>query len=64
MARAILRGLPGAARSAVLMSAVGAFYAANKSGLRDGARLAEQTIDSGAATALLDKLVECSRSRP
>jgi anthranilate phosphoribosyltransferase len=64
MARAILRGLPGAARSAVIMSAAGALYAANKSGLRDGARLAEQTIDGGAATALLDKLVECSRRRP
>jgi anthranilate phosphoribosyltransferase len=63
-ARAILRGLPGAARSAVVMSAAGALYAANKTGLRDGARLAEQMIDGGAASALLDKLIECSRRRP
>jgi anthranilate phosphoribosyltransferase len=46
------------------MSAAGALYAAGRSGLRDGARLAEETIDSGAAMALLDRLVECSRRRP
>ncbi|HEY2746441.1 MAG TPA: anthranilate phosphoribosyltransferase [Polyangia bacterium] len=62
--RAILGGARGAGRSAVVMSAAGAFYAANKSGLRDGARLAEATIDSGAAAALLDRLIACSRRRP
>ena len=45
------------------MSAAGALYAAGRSGLRDGARLAEATIDGGAATALLERLVECSRRR-
>ena len=62
--RAILGGARGAGRSAVVMSAAGALYAANKSGLRDGARLAEATIDGGAATELLGRLVECSRRRP
>ena len=63
-ARAILGGARGAGRSAVVMSAAGALYAAGRSGLRDGARLAEQTIDSGAAKELLERLVECSRRRP
>jgi len=62
--RAILGGAHGAGRSTVVMSAAGALYAAGRSGLRDGARLAEETIDSGAATALLERLVECSRRRP
>ena len=62
--RAILGGARGAGRSAVVMSAAGALYAANKSGLRDGARLAEATIDGGAATELLGRLVECSRRGP
>jgi anthranilate phosphoribosyltransferase len=63
-ARAILGGATGAGRSAVVMSAAGALYAAGKSGLRDGARLAEQTIDDGAAAALLERLVNHSRRRP
>jgi anthranilate phosphoribosyltransferase len=63
-ARAILDGAPGAGRAAVVMSTAGALYAANHSGLRDGARLAEHTIDSGAARELLNRLVECSRRRP
>jgi len=62
-ARAILGGARGAGRSAVVMSAAAALYAAGTSGLRDGARLAEQAIDSGAATALLARLVACSRRR-
>jgi anthranilate phosphoribosyltransferase len=63
-ARAILDGEPGAARNAVVMSAAAAFYAAGKSGLRDGARLAERMIDEGAARSLLERLVSLSRSRP
>jgi anthranilate phosphoribosyltransferase len=63
-ARAILDGAGGAGRSAVVMSAAGALYAANHGGLRDGARTAERAIDSGAARALLNHLVECSRRRP
>jgi anthranilate phosphoribosyltransferase len=61
---AILDGAGGAARSAVVMSAAGALYAANHSGLRDGARRAEELLDSGAVRALLNRLVECSRRRP
>jgi anthranilate phosphoribosyltransferase len=63
-ARAILGGAPGAGRNAIVMSAAAALYAAGKSGLRDGARLAERTIDDGAAGRLLEWLVECSRRRP
>jgi anthranilate phosphoribosyltransferase len=63
-ARAILGGARGAGRSAVVMTAAGALYAAGKSGLRDGARLAERMIDEGAASAMLDRLVEHSRRRP
>jgi anthranilate phosphoribosyltransferase len=63
-ARAILGGAAGAGRNAVVMSAAAALYAAGKSGLRDGARLAERTIDDGAARTLLERLVECSRRRP
>ncbi|MDB4970420.1 MAG: Anthranilate phosphoribosyltransferase [Myxococcales bacterium] len=62
-ARAILGGARGAGRSAVVMSAAAALYAAGRSGLRDGARLAEETIDGGAATALLERLCACSRRR-
>ena len=63
-ARAILDGQRGAGRNAVIMSAAGALYAANKSGLRDGARIAERAIDSGDTRALLARLIECSRRRP
>jgi anthranilate phosphoribosyltransferase len=63
-ARAILGGARGAGRSAVVMSAAGALYAAGKSGLSDGARLAERAIDDGAAAALLERLVACSRRHP
>jgi anthranilate phosphoribosyltransferase len=63
-ALAILEGAGGAGRSAVVMSAAGALYAANHSGLRDGARLAGQLLDDGSARALLNRLVECSRRRP
>lgn len=62
-ARQILGGARGAGRAAVVMSAAAALYAAGKSGLRDGARLAERAIDEGAATALLARLGECSRRR-
>jgi anthranilate phosphoribosyltransferase len=62
--RAILGGARGAGRSVVVMSAAAALYAANHASLADGARLAERTIDDGAATALLARLVEASRRRP
>jgi anthranilate phosphoribosyltransferase len=62
-ARAILGGARGAGRSVVVMSAAGALYAAGRSGLRDGARLAERLIDDGSAAAVLERLSECSRRR-
>jgi anthranilate phosphoribosyltransferase len=62
-ARAILGGARGAGRNAVVMSAGAALYAAGKSGLRDGARLAEAVIDDGRAAAVLERLSECSRRR-
>jgi anthranilate phosphoribosyltransferase len=52
----------GAARSAVVMSAAAALYAAGATGLRDGARLAESLIDDGRARRVLDRLVEATRS--
>jgi anthranilate phosphoribosyltransferase len=61
-ARAILAGKRrGAARSAVVMSAAAALYAAGATGLRDGARRAEQLLDDGSAERLLARLVEASR---
>jgi len=64
IARAILDGTRrGAARSCVVMSAAGALYAAGKTGLRDGARLAEQLLDDGSAARLLARLVERSNGR-
>jgi anthranilate phosphoribosyltransferase len=62
-ARAILGGQRGAGRNAVVMSAGAALYAAGKSGLRDGARLAETVIDDGRAAAVLERLGDCSRQR-
>ncbi len=62
-ARAILGGAHGAGRNAVVMSAAAALYAAGKSGLRDGARLAEAVIDDGRAAAVLERLADCSRRR-
>jgi anthranilate phosphoribosyltransferase len=60
-ARAILGGARGAGRSAVVMSAAAALYAADHASLRDGARLAEAAIDDGRAAAVLEKLTHCSR---
>ena len=61
--RAVLSGARrGAARSSVVMSAAAALYAAGVTGLRDGARLAEARIDDGAATRVLDRLIEASRA--
>jgi anthranilate phosphoribosyltransferase len=62
-ARAILGGARGAGRAAVVMSAGAALYSAGVTGLRDGARLAEQVIDDGRAAAVLERLAECSRRR-
>ncbi len=62
-ARAILDGEPGAARTCVVMTAAATLYVAGAAGLRDGARRAEQAIDSGAARAVLARLAALSRTR-
>src|SRR6266851_10352283 len=56
--RGILDGEPGPRRDIVLANAAAALVAAGLAGdFRDGARLAAQSIDSGAARAKLDALI-------
>ncbi len=56
-ARDLLSGkLQGAARACVIMTAAGALYAAGRTGLRDGARLAASLIDDGSAARILTRL--------
>jgi anthranilate phosphoribosyltransferase len=62
-ARAILGGARGAGRSAVVMSAAGALWAAGRGSLSDSARVAERLLDDGSAAALLERLCDCSRRR-
>jgi anthranilate phosphoribosyltransferase len=55
--RALLDGAPGAYRDAVLLNAAAALVVADKAGtLRDGAALARESIDSGAAKSKVDAL--------
>jgi anthranilate phosphoribosyltransferase len=55
--RALLDGVPGAYRDAVLLNAAAALVVADKAGtLTDGVALARQSIDSGAAKAKVDAL--------
>ena len=62
--RAILGGQQGHKRNAVLMNAGAALYIGGKAAsIADGIALAAQMIDSGAALATLDKLIEVS-NRP
>jgi anthranilate phosphoribosyltransferase len=59
IARAILAGGQGATRDVVLMNSAAALVASGKAAtLREGMRLAEESIDSGAARAKLQRLVE------
>ena len=61
--RAVLAGEHGPARDVVLANCAGALVAADRAGtLRDGVALAAQSIDSGAAKARLNALVELSQS--
>ncbi len=56
--RGILDGEPGPRRDIVLANAAAALVAAGLAGdFREGARLAAESIDSGAATAKLDALI-------
>ena len=59
--RSVLSGEQGPRRVAVVMNAGAALYASgNAASIEEGIKLAEQTIDSGAALATLDKFVELS----
>jgi anthranilate phosphoribosyltransferase len=61
--RAVLAGRPSALRDAVVLGAAGALIVAGRAkGLRDGAGLAAQSIDSGAAQAALKRLVHITNS--
>jgi anthranilate phosphoribosyltransferase len=56
--RAVLTGVKGPFRDAVVLGAAGALVVAGLAeGLREGARLAAESVDSGAALAALDRLV-------
>lgn len=59
----VLGGERGPHRDIVVLNAAGALVAAGRaSDIRDGVRLAEASIDSGAARARLDGFVELTRS--
>ncbi len=61
--RAVLGGADGGHRSAVILNAAGGIAAAGHAkDLRDGIAQARKAIDSGAAAARLDELVEFSRT--
>jgi len=60
--RGILGGEVGVRRNVVVMNAAAALVAGNKaSDLKEGACIAERTIDSGQALGKLDELIEFSR---
>jgi len=61
--RGILSGEVGARRNIVIMNAAAALVAGNQaSDLKEGASIAEKTIDSGKALAKLDELIKLSHS--
>jgi len=61
--RDILNGERGAKRNIVVMNAAAALVAGNRaSNLKEGARIARETIDTGRAQAKLDELVSLSHS--
>ncbi|HEY2542025.1 MAG TPA: anthranilate phosphoribosyltransferase, partial [Gaiellaceae bacterium] len=61
--RAVLAGEDGGHRSAVILNAAGGIAAAGHAeNLREGIARAREAIDSGAAAARLDELVEFSRA--
>jgi len=60
----VLRGERGGRRSAVLLNSAAAIAASGVcESLRDGVRLAEQAIDSGAALARVERFVQATRAR-
>ena len=61
--RAVFAGARGGRRDAILLNAAGAVAAAGHADdLREGLELARAAVDSGAAAARLDELVEFSRA--
>ena len=61
--RSILSGEVGVRRNIVIMNAAAALVASNQaSDLKEGASIAERTIDSGQALAKLDELIKLSQS--
>jgi len=61
--RGILSGEVGARRNIVIMNAAAALVAGNQaSDLKEGASIAEKTLDSGKALAKLDELIKLSHS--
>jgi anthranilate phosphoribosyltransferase len=62
IARAVLAGGDGPDRSLVVANAAAAIYVGGRVGsLAEGARAAEQAIDSGAASAAMERFVERTR---
>jgi anthranilate phosphoribosyltransferase len=61
--RAVLEGKPGPYRDIAILNAAAALVVAGKANtLAEGAKLAAQSIDGGAAKARLDKLVQVSNA--
>ena len=62
--RALLDGAPGAYRDAVLLNAAAALVVAGKAqGLAEGAELARESVDSGAARDRLARLLAATRAQ-
>jgi anthranilate phosphoribosyltransferase len=62
IARAVLAGEPGAPREAVVMNAAAALLVAGRAAdLAEGARQARESLDSGAAAAVLDRVARMTR---
>lgn len=61
--KAVLDGAPGAYRDIAILNAAGALVIADKAAdIAEGARMAAQSIDSGAARARLDDLIRVSNA--
>jgi anthranilate phosphoribosyltransferase len=62
IARAVLAGEPGPRRSLVVLNAGAAMFVADRAAsFEEGVRLAEQTIDSGAALSTMESFVAKTR---
>jgi anthranilate phosphoribosyltransferase len=62
--RAVLEGKPGAYRDVAILNAAASLVVAGKANaLAEGVKLAAQSVDSGAAKARLEKLVQVSNAK-